>query len=141
MTGKQSCHRRFLMRCQHLKNCLGFVSVALINVFLSLRIWTCRTHTAYKQTSALSWDQLCRFLERVGKVVFIFFSPQIIPAGNMPTYGKKYQNNSRLVICNLQPTKQAKLSSLSLNTLCHSPYVLTPRTRRQTCASTPTLTT
>ena len=25
----------------------------------------------------------------------------------MPTYGKKYQNNSRLVICNLQPTKQA----------------------------------
>ena len=37
--------------------------------------------------------------------------PQIIPAGNMPTYGKKYQKNGRLVICNLQPTKQVKLPS------------------------------
>jgi len=41
---------------------------------------------------------------------------QIIPAGNMPTYGKKYQNNSRLVICNLQPTKQDKKADLCIHT-------------------------
>ena len=30
----------------------------------------------------------------------------------MPTYGKKYQKNGRLVICNLQPTKQVKIPSV-----------------------------
>ena len=62
----------------------------------------------------------------------------------MPTYGKKYQKNGRLVICNLQPTKQVKLTSLPLPAcqvqhkrpwIC-SRYVLIPRTRRQTYAYT-----
>ena len=41
---------------------------------------------------------------------------QIIPAGNMPTYGKKYQPNGKLVICNLQPTKQDKKADLCIHT-------------------------
>ena len=41
---------------------------------------------------------------------------QIIPAGNMPTYCKKYQENGKLVICNLQPTKQDKKADLSIHT-------------------------
>lgn len=41
---------------------------------------------------------------------------QIIPAGNMPTYGKKYNPNSKLVICNLQPTKQDKKADLCIHT-------------------------
>ena len=40
---------------------------------------------------------------------------QIIPAGNMPTYTKKYQDG-RLVICNLQPTKQDKKADMSIHT-------------------------
>ena len=39
---------------------------------------------------------------------FQFALSQIIPAGNMPTYGKKYQKDGKLVICNLQPTKQVQ---------------------------------
>ena len=38
----------------------------------------------------------------------------------MPTYGKKYQNNSRLVICNLQPTKQAIIFIVIKHTLPQS---------------------
>jgi len=41
---------------------------------------------------------------------------QIIPAGNMPTYGKKYQKDGKLVICNLQPTKQDKKADLCIHT-------------------------
>lgn len=42
---------------------------------------------------------------------------QIIPAGNMPTYTKKYQpDNGKLVIINLQPTKQDKKADLSIHT-------------------------
>merc|ERR1719193_2145008 len=41
---------------------------------------------------------------------------QIIPAGNMPTYTKKYQKNGKLVICNLQPTKHAKKADLNIFT-------------------------
>ena len=52
--------------------------------------------------------------------LFLSYFPQIIPAGNMPTYGKKYQNNSRLVICNLQPTKQAIIFIVIKHTLPQS---------------------
>ena len=69
------------------------------------------------------------------KLIVIFPFPQIIPAGNMPTYGKKYQKNGRLVICNLQPTKQVKLPSVMYHHA--SPHFLMARTRRRTCASTP----
>jgi len=41
---------------------------------------------------------------------------QIIPAGNLPTYTKKYQEGGKLVICNLQPTKQDKKADLSVHT-------------------------
>jgi len=41
---------------------------------------------------------------------------QIIPAGNLPTYSKKYQEGGKLVICNLQPTKQDKKADLSVHT-------------------------
>jgi len=41
---------------------------------------------------------------------------QIIPAGNLPTYTKKYQEGGKLVICNLQPTKQDKKADLSIHT-------------------------
>jgi len=41
---------------------------------------------------------------------------QIIPAGNLPTYAKKYQEGGKLVICNLQPTKQDKKADLSIHT-------------------------
>jgi len=41
---------------------------------------------------------------------------QIIPAGNMPTYTKKYHSNGKLVICNLQPTKHAKRADLNIHT-------------------------
>ena len=41
---------------------------------------------------------------------------QIIPAGNMPTYTKKYHEHGRLVICNLQPTKQTKKADLNIHT-------------------------
>jgi len=41
---------------------------------------------------------------------------QIIPAGNLPTYAKKYQDEGKLVICNLQPTKQDKKADLSIHT-------------------------
>jgi len=41
---------------------------------------------------------------------------QIIPAGNMPTYAKKYHEEGRLVICNLQPTKQDKKADLNIHT-------------------------
>ena len=41
---------------------------------------------------------------------------QIIPAGNMPTYTKKYHPDGRLVICNLQPTKQDKKADLNIHT-------------------------
>eukprot|EP00092_Neocalanus_flemingeri_P021075 GFUD01022834.1.p1 GENE.GFUD01022834.1~~GFUD01022834.1.p1 ORF type:complete len:544 (+),score=184.86 GFUD01022834.1:45-1676(+) len=41
---------------------------------------------------------------------------QIIPAGNLPTYTKKYQEDGKLVICNLQPTKQDKKADLSIHT-------------------------
>ena len=41
---------------------------------------------------------------------------QIIPAGNMPTYTKKYHTTGKLVICNLQPTKQDKKADLNIHT-------------------------
>lgn len=41
---------------------------------------------------------------------------QIIPAGNMPTYTKKYHDSGKLVICNLQPTKQDKKADLNIHT-------------------------
>ena len=41
---------------------------------------------------------------------------QIIPAGNMPTYTKKYHQTGKLVICNLQPTKQDKKADLNIHT-------------------------
>jgi len=41
---------------------------------------------------------------------------QIIPAGNMPTYTKKYHEDGKLVICNLQPTKQDKKADLNIHT-------------------------
>lgn len=41
---------------------------------------------------------------------------QIIPAGNMPTYTKKYQETGKLVICNLQPTKHLKKADLNIHT-------------------------
>ena len=41
---------------------------------------------------------------------------QIIPAGNMPTYTKKYHSTGKLVICNLQPTKQDKKADLNIHT-------------------------
>merc|ERR1719495_249762 len=41
---------------------------------------------------------------------------QIIPAGNMPTYTKKYHVDGKLVICNLQPTKQDKKADLCIHT-------------------------
>jgi len=47
---------------------------------------------------------------------FQFALSQIIPAGNMPTYGKKYQKDGKLVICNLQPTKQDKKADLCIHT-------------------------
>lgn len=40
---------------------------------------------------------------------------QIIPAGNLPTYTKKYQEG-KLVICNLQPTKHFKKADLNIHT-------------------------
>ena len=36
--------------------------------------------------------------------------------GNMPTYAKKYHEDGRLVICNLQPTKQDKKADLNIHT-------------------------
>ena len=138
LTGKQSCHRRFLLRCQHLKNCLGFVSVALINVFLCLRIWTCRIHIACKQTWALSWDQLCRFLEGAGKVVFILFSSDY-SSGKHANVWKEIPKQQPS--CYLQPTAN-KTGKIVFIVNKHSlSHFLTPRTRRLTCASTPTLTT
>lgn len=41
---------------------------------------------------------------------------QIIPAGNMPTYTKKYDQKGKLVICNLQPTKHDKKADLNIHT-------------------------
>ena len=40
---------------------------------------------------------------------------QIVPAGNLPTYGKKYNANAKLVIINLQPTKQDKKADLLIH--------------------------
>ena len=34
----------------------------------------------------------------------------------MPTYAKKYHEDGRLVICNLQPTKQDKKADLNIHT-------------------------
>jgi len=41
---------------------------------------------------------------------------QIIPAGNMPLYAKKYQENGKVVICNLQPTKHYSKADLNIHT-------------------------
>ena len=62
--------------------------------------------------------------------------PQIIPAGNMPTYGKKYQKNGRLVICNLQPTKQVKFPS---ETYRHVPNQHKRNCRLRTCVKSAVL--
>ena len=37
-------------------------------------------------------------------------------SGNMPTYAKKYHEDGRLVMCNLQPTKQDKKADLHIHT-------------------------
>eukprot|EP00088_Acartia_fossae_P035025 TRINITY_DN3602_c0_g1_i2.p1 TRINITY_DN3602_c0_g1~~TRINITY_DN3602_c0_g1_i2.p1 ORF type:complete len:556 (-),score=130.90 TRINITY_DN3602_c0_g1_i2:286-1953(-) len=41
---------------------------------------------------------------------------QIVPAGNMPLYAKKYQENGKVVICNLQPTKHTGKADLNIHT-------------------------
>ena len=41
---------------------------------------------------------------------------QIVPAGNLPTYAKKYHENGKMVVINLQPTKHDKKADLIINT-------------------------
>jgi len=41
---------------------------------------------------------------------------QIVPSGKLPTYSKKYQEDGKLVICNLQPTKYDKQAVLTIHT-------------------------
>ena len=40
---------------------------------------------------------------------------QIVPAGNLPTFAKKYHENGKMVVINLQPTKHDKKADLIIN--------------------------
>ena len=62
---------------------------------------------------SFSSDSDSNTLSRVQKVKW---TDILILLGNMPTYAKKYHEDGRLVICNLQPTKQDKKADLNIHT-------------------------